>query len=235
MNAVQTRSPSPSQAPRHAEMPGRIRLACGGVLLAAYIVLRPWGPDGEPDDVSAWGDVRWPLTHLAAVLGFVAIASGIHAMTRESRSRRLIDASSWTAVAMLLPYYGAEAYALHAIAEHGVSDETRLAEAIRMGGIQASTFAIGWLALAVLGFAFVLELRHQGLRTKAAAWTLAAGLATYLPVFYLPPAARVAHALLVGAAAVAVAVVVQPVGVIDTLEAHAAGDSEFRRLGTSNI
>lgn len=179
----------------------RILTAASGVALAAYVVARPWQGGNSP---VAWADPRWPLTHLAAVAGFSLFTAAAWGGRRTGPLQR---AASLTALPLLLPYYGAEALSLHAIArEPSLTDSTRnaLAEAIRMSPLQAGCFAAGWLALAVAGVTFTrTRLAGQQRLAQAALIAWATGLCAYFPVFYLPVAVRVAHGVLLGAAGLA--------------------------------
>ena len=51
----------------------RARLAIGGALLTAYLFTRPWGTEGTLEGAAAWADPRWPLSHLAAMVGFTGL------------------------------------------------------------------------------------------------------------------------------------------------------------------
>jgi hypothetical protein len=134
----------------------RARLAIGGALLTAYLFTRPWGTEGTLEGAAAWADPRWPLSHLAAMVGFTGLVAAAHGLSRDwsHHARRLVDSTAWASLALLLPYYGAEAFALHAIGraatQTGDLDLVALAEPIRMGALQVTTFGLGWLALGIL-------------------------------------------------------------------------------------
>lgn len=191
----------------------RARLAIGGALLNAYLFTRPWGTEGTLEGAAAWADPRWPLSHLAAMVGFTGLVAAAHGLSRDwsHHARRLVDSTAWASLALLLPYYGAEAFALHAIGraatQTGDLDLVALAEPIRMGALQVTTFGLGWLALGILAATVGRGLTRRDPRPalRATAWGWALALCAYLPVFYAPPAIRIGHALLVGTLSITVA------------------------------
>jgi hypothetical protein len=52
-------------------------LIAGGVLLALYPAVRPWGDMTVDGEGTAFASVAWPLAHLAAVAGFALVAVGL--------------------------------------------------------------------------------------------------------------------------------------------------------------
>lgn len=152
-------------------------LAAAGVLFALYPALRPWG-DAVPEGMAtAFASPLWLAAHLAAMVGFVLVAFALQ--------RPLW----WVGTALVLPYYGAEAFALHALA--GRSDLPAMADAIRYGTVAMVTFGAGLVALAV---AAVLVAVRQGWR----AVPFAAAMVLFLPQFFLGPELRIAHGVLLG-------------------------------------
>lgn len=215
-------------------------LGTAGACLIAYMAFRPWGAEADP---ATFADPRWPLSHVAAMAGFtLTAAAAVEASASWPRGARLATrAAAWASALLLLPYYGAEAFALSALGARGADEPTfaavlpDLAQAVRMGPLQVTLFGLGWVALAGLGVLLARGLGRspgtwrrpaltqghaddavrshgeghahpRGLGVRAASWTFAAGLASYLPVFYVPAAGRVAHALVTGGAAITLAV-----------------------------
>ena len=180
-----------------------VLVAGGGLGLALYVVTRPWA---QGDTIAAWAQLSWPVSHVLAMIGFVLLAAAAQRVAVE-RSVRGLSALSWSAVGLLLPYYGAEAFGLHALGTEGVDHADQVASAVRYGTIQGIAFIAGWVALAAVGVLLARALARgtSDRMLRVAAWVLAAGLALYVPVFYLPPAGRVSHGLLVAAASLLVA------------------------------
>lgn len=178
-------------------MPG-VLAAVGGVLLAAFPFLRPWGDKvggaRAADVIVAFASPMWVAAHVVGMVGFVLLAAAALARGRGG-------ARWWLAggVVLILPFFGAETFGLHAIAtevrQGTVAQEAAImaADAIRGGTVQMIMFGIGLLAIAVGG---VLLARHN-----RAAIVLAFALVTYLPQFFFGPEVRMVHGaiLLVGA------------------------------------
>jgi hypothetical protein len=102
---------------------------------------------------------------------------------------------------LTLPYYGAEDFALHAIA-HQVSsgatlDLLGLVEAIRFGAVAATTFAVGLILLGVGGVLAAMSIWRTAILPRFSGVPLAIGLVLLIPQFYLPGWARIAHGVLV--------------------------------------
>ena len=185
---------------------GARALTAAGALFVLYPAVRPWSDATAEGSAAAFASPWWPVAHLAAVAGFVLVGVGLLALRDLVAGRpgaRAAGAAlgTWTAgAALVLPYYGAETFALHALggsAGTGI-DVPALAEAVRMGPVQVVAFAAGLLLLAagsVLAAAAVVRAGLAG-RGPAALW--AAGFVLYLPQFLLVPGVRIAHGVLVG-------------------------------------
>jgi hypothetical protein len=157
-------------------------LAAAGVLFVVYPLVRPWG-DATPDGMAAaFASPYWLLAHMAAMAAFVLVGVGL---TRLPGRAALV---TWVAgTALVLPYYGAEAFALHALA--GEPDVAALAEKIRMGATQMTVFGAGLGLLAVAGVLTAIAVGRAGV-------VFAAGMVLYLPQFFADPALRIAHGVL---------------------------------------
>lgn len=182
----------------------RIALVVAGLALAAYPALRPWGPE----DAGTFGSLAWPVSHALGMLGFVALAVALRAAAVASpvwdgvMSLRRVENRAWAAVALLLPYYGAEAYGLHALGEHvaasGDLGALEIADAFRYAPLPVTTFALGLGALALVGGNLLVGPWRQGGTARWGGLLAGAGLLTYLPQFFGPAEVRVAHGLVLG-------------------------------------
>ncbi|MDO5500253.1 MAG: hypothetical protein Q4F67_11310 [Propionibacteriaceae bacterium] len=184
-------------SPARTDRTTTILIAASGVALFGYLALRPWAAG---DTAAGWADPRWPLSHLLAVAGFVAYAALGARLT--GRLGRIL---SGAALALLLPYYGAEAFALPAL--HGLAPEQAqaIAQAFRYGPIPMVTFGLGWVALGWLAVLTARALRSPERLGRIAVILHTAAMLAWLPVFFLPAAGRLAHAALVGTTALVIA------------------------------
>lgn len=172
-----------------------------GAMMAAYLLLRPYGdmPAGSAqslDQARAFASPLWVAAHL---FGAGAIASfGRFALRLsdgdDAFSARLARWSGLAGVVLVLPYYGAETFALHEIGQAALAGDPgvlALVDPIRNHPAALATFGLGLLLLAVSGVtvALVWHRRHAGMRGWAA-WPLGTGMALLLPQFYLPPTGR---------------------------------------------
>jgi len=178
-----------------------------GLLMAAYLLLRPY------DDAAlattplvaarAFASPWWVVAHCC---GALAIASyGLLALRlRELASGTAAKIARWAALAgvvLVLPYYGAETFALHVIAGGALADPAvlevpgflDLISAVREQPVALTSFGAGLLALAVSGIAAVVTWRGAGLGRPWGMWPLGLGMALLLPQYYLPAAGRMAY------------------------------------------
>lgn len=183
---------APSGTARTVRRPiAAVLAAAGGLSLAAFPLLRPWGDKtgAAADMVEAFASPMWVVSHSAGMLGCVLLAAA--ALLAAPRARRWIAAG----VALILPFFGAETFGLHAVAGHAggaaAAEVEALAALIREGTAQMTMFGIGLLAIAIGGVLLALPVRRN-----RAAILLAIALVTYLPQFFFGPEIRIAHGLL---------------------------------------
>jgi hypothetical protein len=178
-------------------------LLLAGACFAAYPVLRGYGDESGLRGAELFARDAWLLAHLMGMAGFVLVAYGL----------RVVDAFAhrWAMVGafLVLPYYGAEAFGLHAlgqrIVETGHSDMTEVADMFRYDAVAITMFALGWAAWSAVGVRLLVLLRQGvgGRRVGLALTGLA--LVTYLPQFFLAPAGRITHGLVLAAGLVMLA------------------------------
>ena len=182
---------------------GSIQLGVGGAVFALYPMLRGFGPEGGRQAAALYARPEWLLAHVLGMAGFALLAVGLAGVD--------LRASRWATwgVFAVLPYYGAEAFGLHAlglrILQTGHEDMVDAATMFRYQPIAITMFALGLAVLAAVGVRLVvLGVRSSG----ALRWGLVltgVALVAYLPQFFLPGPARIAHGLLLGAGLVLVA------------------------------
>lgn len=201
-------SPNPTPNPT----PAAVLLAAGGALFAVYLLARPYRAAG--DTVEQFTSTWWLVSHVAAMAGFVAIAWGLVERARVLRGtvgERLAGRSAGFAavgVALLLPYYGAETFALHVLAGDpavvAAGGEMPVAESIRLHPLPATLFGMGLLAFAIGAVLAGFALARTGGPRYAAVLFGAAWIA-FIPQFFVPPVGRMAVGVLLLVACVAFA------------------------------
>ena len=163
-----------------------VLLTLAGVLFVAYPVLRPWGDSTPAGEAAAFSSPAWVAAHLAAVGGFVLVGLAMRWFGRAA------EVTWWVGSGLVLPYYGAEVFALHVLGQRMAGDElAATAEAIRLGPAAAVVFVAGLVALAVAG---VLVAVREG----AVGVPFAIAMVAFLPQFFAGPEIRVAHGVLLG-------------------------------------
>ena len=183
-----------------------------GLAFAAFPLLRPWADETTLAGLAAYATDRWVAAHLLGAAGFVLVAVGAYALATRlgSRAARAAAGVAALAAALLLPYYGAEAFALHAFGRQAAaSGDLGLLEVVRAVRFQPAAitlFGLGLLLLPVVGVLLVRATWSLGPGVRGAALMVAVTLAAYLPQFYGPPSVRIAHGILLGLACIALGV-----------------------------
>lgn len=187
-----------------------------GVLMAAYLLARPYGDTGsEADAARAFASTSWVVAHVCGALAlasFGRLALRLSALV-DSLPARIARTTGLAGTVLALPYYGAETFGLHAVGRRVAAGDTAafaLVDEIRNQPVAVTMFSLGLLLLAVSGVATALawsRSRPAGPRWAAwAAWPLGVGIALVLPQFYLPPVGRMAFGVLYLAAALVLVV-----------------------------
>lgn len=184
----------------------RLPLLVTGGTMAAYLVLRPYGDHGatlDHDAATAFASPWWVVAHLC---GVVALASFAHLAVRVDdlaggAAGRLARWSALIGLVLVLPYYGAETFGLHAIGAavvEGGPATPALADDIRSQPAALSLFGAGLLLLAGSAVATGMAWRRLVVvaggerRLVRAAWPLVVAVALFAAQFYLPPSGRIA-------------------------------------------
>ena len=182
---------------------GAIALAFSGLLFFLYPVVRPWQRvhDRRRRDVDEFGHLGGctSVRRIRLILMPLGLL-GLCRLVARSRGFGLTVAATaiiWFGAGLSLPYYGAEDFALHAIARQvrfGSSlDLLGLVEAIRFGAAAATTFVAGLVLLGVGGVMIAILIWRTAILPRLSGVPLAIALALLIPQFYLPAWARIAH------------------------------------------
>lgn len=216
-----THPPTPLR-PHHATAAW---FAAAGLAFAGYPLLRPWGPESGLRGAEDFASTAWVLSHVLGMVGFVALALGLRAAARGQAVGRApwswtghpvhkAESRAWLAVALLLPYYGAEAYGLQAVGSHALEHDAAgvlaIADTFRYAPVAVGTFGTGLLLLVLVGARLAHGLWHAGPRARAGGLASGLALATYLPQFFTAPEVRVAHGILLGVGLLLVAAGTRP-------------------------
>lgn len=194
--------------------------AAAGFLFAIYAWVRPYGAETGVDTVVEFASVWWLVAHSCAVLGFAVTLAATIELARSLAGTRGASAAFKASIAtgigavLVLPYYGAETFALHVLGSSAVVEgrtgELAEAESIRFGALAATTFGGGLLLLLVAAvLAAVAVIRAEGPRVWSLPFVVVWAL---FPVqFFAPGAVRMAYGVLALSAALAFAVAVTKV------------------------
>jgi hypothetical protein len=196
---------------------GAASLALGGIMFVLYPAVRPWHDESTVDGATAsMQSGAWVAAHLFGMLGFILVSLGVLALrdrlagTPGRTAAGVAVVTTWLGTGLTLPYFGAEDFALHAIARRaaagGSIDLLDLVEAVRFGPVAVTTFGLGLLLLAVGGVLTAVAVARSGALPRLSGVLYGLGFVLFLPQFYTPPTVRIAHGVLLGAGAVWLAV-----------------------------
>ncbi|BCB90180.1 hypothetical protein Psuf_074930 [Phytohabitans suffuscus] len=134
--------------------------------------------------------------------GFVLAALGLLALRDTVRTPLSTAAlvTTWIGAGLVLPYYGAEDFGLHALArryQDGDSfDLLAAVDTLRNQPLAITTFGVGLLALALGGALAALTVWRSGTLSRPSGLAFGLGLLLFLPQFFTPAPVRVAHGAL---------------------------------------
>jgi hypothetical protein len=195
---------------------GAVALALSGLLFFLYPAVRPWHDESILGGaVASMSSNAWVAAHVFAILALILMPLGMLALfglSAGTRGAGLTLAGTviiWVGAGLTLPYYGAEDFALHAIASQVRSgtqlDLLGLVHSIRFSAVAASTFAAGLLLLALGGVLVAISIWRTAVLPRLSGVPLAIALVLFFPQFYLPAWARIAHGTLVALALILLA------------------------------
>jgi hypothetical protein len=174
--------------------------AFAGVMFLLYPALRPWHDEttvaGARESMSS---NAWVAAHFFAMLGFIAVPHGLFALNAvlSSRTSSLALVTAWIGAGLTLPYYGAEDFGLHALARSRTPDLLGVVDQVRSQPVAITIFGVGLVLLGVSGVLAAVAIWRSGVLPRASGVLFAVGFALFIPQFYLPAAARIAHGVLV--------------------------------------
>jgi hypothetical protein len=185
---------------------GALSLAVSGILFVLYPLLRPFSDEASLQGAQAFASTAWVVAHMLAVVGFIFIALGcfgLYSALQKTPVERLASLAlilTWIGVGFTLPYYGAEIFALRAIGQEAVRQQSVglliLVDAVRYGPA-IFVFAVGLGLLAVGPILVAIAVWRSGTLSRWSGLPFALGFALYIPQFFGTQPIRVAHGLLV--------------------------------------
>jgi hypothetical protein len=104
----------------------------------------------------------------------------------------------WIGAGLVLPYYGAEDFGLHAIAgpKGSGANLLDLVEAVRYQPVAVAIFGTGLILLAIGSILVAVAVARSGVLPRWSGVPFAAGFALFLPQFYTGAPVRIAHGVL---------------------------------------
>jgi len=191
----------------------RVRLAAlslgvCGVLFVLYPALRPFSDEVSLQGKAAFAAPGWIVAHVLAMIGFILLILGLvglHLSLRDTPGEHLAFQAlivSWIGTGLLLPFYGAEAFGLHAIGQAALSQQNAallaLANDVRTGpGL--IVFLVGLVLLAAGTIMAAVAIWRSGKYSKWSGVPFALGFALFIPQFFGTQPLRILHGLLIAA------------------------------------
>lgn len=165
-----------------------------GVLFLLYPAVRPWTDETTVDGArEAMASGAWVAAHAFAMVGFILVPLALLALRETIGLAPMVVMSIGSG--LVLPYYGAEDFGLHAAATEG-GDLLAVAEATRYDPVAITMFGAGLLALAAGAILVAVRVWRSATLPRHSAILFAAGFALFLPQFFAPAPVRVAHGVL---------------------------------------
>jgi hypothetical protein len=185
---------------------GALCLVLSGILFVLYPALRPFSDEVGLQGAQAFASGRWILAHVLAMMAFILLILGLLGLwlrLQDTTVRRLFLRAlvvCWFGVGLTLPFYGAEAFGLHAIGRYALGQENMalvaLANIVRTGpGLPI--FALGLVVLAAGTILIAVAVWKSHIMGKWSGVPLAVGFLLYLPQFAASQPVRVAHGAII--------------------------------------
>jgi hypothetical protein len=187
---------------------GAAAFAIAGTLFVLYPAIRPFSDETSLQGAAAFGSTAWILAHMLAMVGFTLVMLGLLGLYLALRATSVESLAFWAlavgiaGIGLLLPFYGAEAFGLHAIGQEALRQHSLtlvgLATVVRSGP-ELIMFLVGLLLLAASGITTAVAIWRSGVFAKWSGVPFGLGFALYIPQFFGSQPIRVAHGLLVTA------------------------------------
>lgn len=192
---------------------GAIALALGGLSFFAFPVVRPYFETSPDPTVIARGFAsnRWVIAHALGMFGFVLLPIGFFALYERLRATPIAQTATWALViswigaGLTLPFFGAEAFGLQVVGEQALrrqsSDVMAVADRVRLG-LAIYFLLSGLLLFAISTIVAAVAVWKSRSLPRWSGVLIATAFVLYFPQFATPPAARIAHGLLIAVGAI---------------------------------
>jgi hypothetical protein len=146
------------------------------------------------------------LGFILVPLGLLALRSAL-AATRAEPLALTAAVLAWIGSGLVLPYYGAEDFGLHAIAGPAGprTGLLSLVHAVRYQPLAMTIFGTGLLLLAAAAIMAAIAVWRSHVLPRTSAILFATGMALFLPQFFGPAPVRIAHGILLAAGSIILA------------------------------
>jgi len=181
-------------------------LVVAGALFVLYPALRPFSDETSLQGAAAFASARWLVAHILGIAAFTLLPLGLIGLYDSMRTtgleRRAYGALvlSLVGVGLTLPFYGGEAYGLHAIGQEALGRESAallgMASVVR-SGLGLFVFLAGLMLLAIAAVVAATAMWKSDRYSKWSGIPFAAGIVLYIPQFFWSQPFRVAHGALV--------------------------------------
>jgi len=162
----------------------------------------------------AFASDAWIVAHSLAIVGFISLGIGLFGVYQRLRGSDHATLAmwglvlSWVGVGLTLPYYGAEAFGLHAIGQHVLNDNNTalmsIIDDIRWD-VGIWFILVGLVILAAGAMMLAAAIWRSALLARWSGMVIAGALVLYIPQYAAPQPVRIAHGLLMFAGVCALA------------------------------
>jgi hypothetical protein len=183
-----------------------IALLIAGIGFILYPTMRPFSDEVSLEGAAAFASNRWISAHIIAVFSFTLLLLGVFGLYKTLRQTNgetranLAFALTILGTSLTLPFYGGEAYGLHAVGIEALQQNSAalldLAATIR-SGVGLILFVTALVVLAIGLVIAAAAIWKSGTFSKWSGVPLALGIALYLPQFFGTQPIRIAHGVLV--------------------------------------
>ncbi len=184
-----------------------VALAVAGIFFVLYPAIRPFSDEASLQGAAAFASTEWLVAHILAIIAFTLLPLGLlglHSSVQHTIAERQgywAVVLSLIGIGLTLPFYGGEAYGLHAIGEAAISQQSatllNLADVVRSGA-GLVVFLVGLLLLAIASVIAAIAIwNSDGRYSKWSGIPFAIGAGLYIPQFFWTQPLRVAHGVLV--------------------------------------